>query len=458
MKKILSIATVVASIFTAHSQNINYDFFNTNQNLGNLFMEDNQYGTARFEAMSGAFGALGGDISAVDVNPAGASVAKSSLATVSLYNRDTDLGINYYGNQTNSNNNELNISQGGAILVFDTHHEEWTRFALSFNYRLKKDFNRDYLFTGNSNYIFHSEHLNDTQANKTQFDRSLNQRFSYSARGENSAITVGFSALHQKKLHIGAALSFHNIELAQNSLLQESNDDVTGDILDTEDYIEDIISGNGISFSLGFIYKPNKQVRLGLAYETPTWYGEILNDYLDETVHHATDDFNRYIEGNAGGLSYNFRTPSRITASGAYIFGKQGLVSFDYTYKNYSNVKYGNHNSDDLNVANNFFANNFRNTSTLNVGTEWRFDRASIRGGYHYQKNHNTNANLGGNTNEDNQEGFSLGFGYNFGSGFKVDLSYRKYENIEYNTIYNLGDAQINNNTSRITGTVVFEL
>jgi len=39
-----------------------------------LFSADERYGTARFEALSGAFGALGGDMSAVETNPAGLAV------------------------------------------------------------------------------------------------------------------------------------------------------------------------------------------------------------------------------------------------------------------------------------------------------------------------------------------------------------------------------------------------
>ena len=35
------------------------------------YTQDNLNGTARFRAMGGAFGALGGDLSSINVNPAG---------------------------------------------------------------------------------------------------------------------------------------------------------------------------------------------------------------------------------------------------------------------------------------------------------------------------------------------------------------------------------------------------
>ena len=41
-------------------------------------------GTARFKGMSGAFGALGGDLSAFNINPAGSAVFNTSEISVSL--------------------------------------------------------------------------------------------------------------------------------------------------------------------------------------------------------------------------------------------------------------------------------------------------------------------------------------------------------------------------------------
>ena len=45
---------------------------------------DEIQGTARFRAMSGAFGALGGDMSAVNINPAGSAIFNNSHASASI--------------------------------------------------------------------------------------------------------------------------------------------------------------------------------------------------------------------------------------------------------------------------------------------------------------------------------------------------------------------------------------
>jgi hypothetical protein len=62
------------------------------------------------------------------------------------------------------------------------------------------------------------------------------------------------------------------------------NDDINGNILDVESYSETSIQGSGISIGLGFIYKLNQNLRVGLAYETPTWYQEVIEDYYDELI------------------------------------------------------------------------------------------------------------------------------------------------------------------------------
>ena len=78
MKRFYISAILFAFTLTSFSQNMKY------QDLGVLFSQDDNYGTARFTAMSGAFGALGGDISAININPAGLSVFNYSTFTGTL--------------------------------------------------------------------------------------------------------------------------------------------------------------------------------------------------------------------------------------------------------------------------------------------------------------------------------------------------------------------------------------
>ena len=58
-------------------------------------------GTARFKSMSGAFGALGGDISAVSINPAGSAIFNTSHGSLSASNVNTSNKAEF-GSNTNT--------------------------------------------------------------------------------------------------------------------------------------------------------------------------------------------------------------------------------------------------------------------------------------------------------------------------------------------------------------------
>src|SRR5690606_5979247 len=75
-------------------------------------------GTARFRALSGAFGALGGDMSAVSINPAGSAIFAQSQASFSLSNLATKNDTRYFNGATGTSDSNFDINQGGASFVF----------------------------------------------------------------------------------------------------------------------------------------------------------------------------------------------------------------------------------------------------------------------------------------------------------------------------------------------------
>ncbi len=452
MKRLIIFVAIATSICTSYSQSLDYN------DLGVLFSKDQRNGTARFNAMAGAFGALGSDISATDINPAGGAIARKSKFSITLQNNNLNRDVNYYNTVNSLQDDQLNINQVGGLFVFDTNTStDWNRFALMFNYKVKADFDNSYSGKGNSNFLFYKEHINDNSTPKNQFDRSLEQRFSNQTRGQNSSFNIGLSAVNDNKLFVGASFKFHNLEFRERSFLREINDDANGNELDVEDINERFIDSNGFSFNVGFIYKVNKFIRIGAAYESPTWYQEALEERASSLTMFEVNNLsiNGLEENNVEGpYSLRFRTPSKLTASGALIFGKKGLLSFDYTYKDFRNIRYLDADTI-LQDANQFFETDYRATHSFNVGAEWRFEKISLRGGYFYEKDPNLVA--GGNTNTDNIRGFSTGLGYNFGNT-QIDLSYQKSENTEFFSLYNTGDINIDNNTSKISATLTFSL
>ena len=80
-----------------------------------------------------------------------------------------------------------------------------------------------------------------------------------------------------------------------------------------------------------------KNARIGLSYESPTWYrftDELTQRLQTETSNNNviyTDDINPNVVNIYP--AYKIQSPSKVTGSLAYIFGKSGLLSVDYTYK-----------------------------------------------------------------------------------------------------------------------------
>ncbi len=423
MKRFFIIAALFAATSTSFSQSLGY------QDLGLLFSQDDNNGTARFTAMGGAFGALGGDISSLNINPAGLSVFNTSLFTGTFNSRNSETQSNYYGNSITTQNEFINLSQAGAVLVFDSAYSgDWSKFAVGFNYRITKDFNDTFQTQGNSNVATFTEFPLDINDTKLNYNSANEQRFNNIYTGELSELNIGFSSVHQKKLHVGLGLNLYDLNFSQQANLTEFNSDINGNKLDANLFQETFITGSGFSANAGFIYKAHQSFRFGLSYQTPTWFTEVIdeNNILDnegfsgDTEITVSND-NLIYDNTSGGffpsqqLLYQLKTPSKLTASAALIFGKSGLLSFDYINKNFKRIRFS---GNDIQSGGLSFEDNLRNTHSFNVGSEWRFDKFSLRGGYKFEQSPDITA-----LESDDLQGYSIGGGYNFGN-FKLDFSY----------------------------------
>ncbi|QVY64939.1 OmpP1/FadL family transporter [Polaribacter sp. Q13] len=461
MKKFIITTILFVATVTSYSQSLGY------QDLGVLFSQNDDNGSARFTAMSGAFGALGGDISSMSVNPAGIAVFTNSSFTGTINSRNTDTSA-AYGDASFNDRKKIttqdqffNLSHAGAVLVFDSAYKsDWSKFAIGFNYRITKDFENSFSAQGNEAV---TKFDTNPRVQNTLYNYTDGQLFDTNYNGETTELNIAFSSVHKNKLYIGLGLNFYDLNFTQQSVLTELNSDEDGNILDVELYQENLTSGTGFSANAGFIYKANQNFRFGLAYQTPTWYTEILQDTnynqdsnidIGETAFFP-DEVYSFSENNPRQfISYKLKTPSKITASAAFIFGKDGLISLDYINRNYKNIKLSN---GDFTIENQFFENELRNTHSFNIGTEWRMDRFSVRGGYKFEQDPNKAA-----LSSDNLKGYSLGAGYNFGN-IKLDFAFSDNNrtgvyNFYSNLITDVNPSEIEIDNKTITASISFNL
>ena len=463
MKSFFTVAMLFAASLTSYSQSLGF------QDLALLFSENNQNGSARFTGMSGAFGAIGGDISAINVNPAGIAVYTSSAFSATFNSRNTRNTANYYATARTTEDQFFNISQAGGVFVFNSgHNNGWTKVAVGVNYRIAKDFSNNFNAKGNSSIATFRQYPLDQNEVPIDYGIGNEQRFSSITNGELSEINIAFSAVHNHQLYVGGGLNTYDLNFTQITSLREENTDGNDNNLSATLFQENSTAGTGISLNAGFIYKLTQNFRVGLAYQTPTWFTEILQDTnygFDRNNQIDIDLFQgetTYVEGNQSPyteyndrqlIAYRLKTPSKFTASGAVVFGKKGLVSVDYTHKNFRGMKL---TQEDFSLENQFFQNELKNTHNLTIGTEWRMDRLSVRGGYSYEQ-----SPLKNGLNTENITGYSVGGGYHFGNT-KIDLSFSdRNRDTRYNfytQFNNIKAATLTTDNRTITATLTFNL
>ena len=117
---------------------------------------------------------------------------------------------------------------------------------------------------------------------------------------------------------------------------------------------------------------------MGASYKSPTWYSlkDEFSQYLETQSNDADgNSFNDVLDlTNTVNVyeDYTIKTPSELRGSLAYIFGTMGLISFDYTFKNYQNTYIGPNDNDVFIALNDQIDQSWTSTSSYRIGGEYR--------------------------------------------------------------------------------------
>ena len=474
------------------------------------YSNENLQGTARFQAMGGAFGALGGDLSALNANPAGSAIFNNSIFTFSgtLYNNDNS--SNYFGTNRNTTDNSTDINQAGGAIVFKSSDSEagWNKIAIAANYDVVQNFDNEVRIDGNSNQGIDNYFLNFAQGvpfgslllqdgefiedayldigaqqgfgaqqaflgffggvidpvdfdddNNTEYIRNANyttvdQNFRRITSGYNSKFTLNLSSQYRERLSIGGSLNFHSIFYDRFDRFTETGYDADSPIQRTS--FDNLLrtEGSGFSFSVGAIAKVTDMIRIGGSYQSPTWYrlADDLSQRIDSDL--ADDDIN-FINLGIVNLfpRYRLKTPEKFTGSGALVFGKSGLISVDYTYQDMSQAELRPTNDPNFSDVNSEVSNTLGTVSTIRVGGEYRIKRFSLRGGYRYEQSPFDNSDVLGDLN-----GVSAGIGYDFG-GSRLDFAIGRTERDSAQNLFDTGlDTPAFINNVNTNGTLSYTL
>ncbi|MBL7472589.1 aromatic hydrocarbon degradation protein [Robertkochia sediminum] len=449
-------------------------------------------GTARYRALSGAFGALGGDLSALNNNPAASAVFKYSEFTFTGASYRNKNLSNYGGSFSNRTNTTYEINQVGGVLVFNNRDQnsEWNKFTLAFNYDLQNNFDNDifilgrgsesiadyfvanangfspddlsvlsgetvadaYIAIGNSlgfdaqqGFLGYQAFVIDPAGNNNQYisnatlNNGVDQEQRITTRGSDSKFTLNLGGQYNENIYFGMGLNLHAVDRRRIIRFDEFNYDQDSFVQYTQFDNELNTFGSGFSANFGVIAKVGNSLRLGGSYQTPTWY-----DLADELWQGINTDL---LDADTGEIDlvevypnviyrfpdYSIRIPSKLTASGAMVLGKSGLISVDYTYQDMSNARLRPTSDPFFAAQNTTISNELQAVSTLRMGAEFRFGKWSFRGGYRFEESPYRNAVTIGDL-----QGYSLGLGLDFG-GSAIDLAWSTAERDSRSRLYPQG-------------------
>ena len=457
-------------------------------------------GTSRFNAMSGAFSSLGGDLSAVALNPAGTSIFTRSEMSVTLSGVNSKNDAN--GRSTISS--DFLLSQFGVAFPITIGEEGWKNIAFAFNYQKTHNFDANDL---NYTYRNNGANLGDfflDKANGIEQQNLMLQKYGadkkpsrlwrlddlYSEYGiakrfppeklryallgyeaklvrprdvrseinpsmkDDEANAVKYATIYRKNISEGTT-TIQNVEQYTEGGVNKYNFNFAGryDFISfginlnshsvdyrvvnkyREDYVDNTASdirsalyqnelrtvGSGFSLQLGAIAEVATGLRIGLTYASPTWYtlqDEMSQSLSTRTLNGTTNSVNPNVV--VVYEKYYFRTPGSWTVGASWVWNKQLILSADYMYKGYGNMRFPS----GLESENAIIQNTLGDTNSLRFGAEYRLPLSKtnhlfLRGGYRYEQSpYKTEYKPIGDLT-----GFSTGLGVSI-SNMRFDLSY----------------------------------
>tara|TARA_Y100000991_G_C21973303_1_gene350730 strand:- start:38 stop:1594 length:1557 start_codon:yes stop_codon:yes gene_type:complete len=475
------------------------------QNLSDaLNYIDNSYqGTARFNSMSGAFGALGGDLSSIAINPASSAIFNKGHFSLSFGSDNKSGQASLLNASNNFNKNNLTLNQIGGVINFENLNRDnkWKKISIGITYnQSKNNFNEFSIFNISNNNSIDSYFLNNAQGlrldqisafqgesitdayvdigntfgyahqqaflgyesfiiepsefsnnNSSYYSNvpagTFSQSYSSISRGYNGKLSFNAGFQYDDNFYFGINLNSHFIDYDNYTIFNESNTNGnSGEFRINGIYFENRLStyGEGFSAQFGFISKLSNVVRVGFTYNSPTWYTiyEETRQYLETSIIDELDESSLLVTNpNAINIyeDYKFKTPSKFTASTALVFKRFGLISFDYSRRDYSSIKFNPKNDIHFSNLNQEISTRLKEVNTYRAGAEILVDRLSFRFGLMYEDSpYSLNPTFESNNLDDSIKAYSIGLGYKL-NATTIDLSLVTVGSKKFNRLYDTG-------------------
>ncbi len=425
MKRILSI---IAVTLTATGIAIGQSEFDALK-----FIQPDINGTARYTSMAGAFGALGGDPSAIKDNPAGLGIYRKSELTATLGINTQEITSNWRNGSTtieglyNPVFNNLSYVLAIPVSTYSSTNLVHSNFSFSFN-RLK-NFDRstringgsgasssliDYLayfsegisgynlyeasgynpygntsipwmsvLAANAGLITEVDTVNNIWESVLLPNETVSPYYTLREQGYLNEFSIGWSGNFNNRLFLGATLNFYDLNYYSETEYNETFS-MDGYLALLNTFRSD---ATGLGLKLGTIYAPLDYLRLGISIQTPIVFSVKDYHYADlkygyQTQSGAINDKEMTPEGDN---NYKLQGPFTYNLSGSFILGKKAVIGIEYVTSLNSGSKFMDMNNSTFNHSyeNDSIKVLFNKQTMVKIGGEYKLtDHFSIRAGY----------------------------------------------------------------------------
>ncbi len=441
---------------------------------GDLALQASQVntgGSARILGIGGVNTSLGGDISSVSTNPAGLGFYNRSEVSLTPMINIRYNNANYLGSANSTTKTRFNMGNLGVVINnsrSDAIPGSWRGGNFGFSYNRINDFNNEIYYAGtnvdndyldfvldfaNSNeaavgdfYLvdqpFYTFLINDysvVQPGDTIFnlwdsfvefatpETPVGQSEKIITSGFMNKWDLSYGGNFNDRVYFGLGLGIVSLKYENEKLYLE--DRYQESILDYYTlYERQKIDGVGVNGNFGIIVRPLNQLTVGLNLVTPTVISvtdefetsmtSVWNESAEDVLG-GEDDFtgNHTDESILSPLIYSITTPLRLSTGVTYFFNKNGFLSADLEWVDYSTARIHS-NEVDFSVDNQEIDELYRSVLNYRVGGEYRIDIFRVRAGFSYQ----ASPLEGSGTGNRSRYGFSGGVGIRKKS-FYTDLA-----------------------------------
>lgn len=463
MKKILTIAFVLLIPVAMFAQGVDD---------ASLYTQTFYQGTAKALGMGNAMGAVGGDMTAVCINPAGMGIYRSSEITASLNLLDNYSTSTYYGDKKDGNIFRFSIPNLGFVFAKERSNYKALRYTqFGFGLTRTNDFNMRTNALGINpsssmvdNYLarmngYSVDELQDVfpydiyPAWKTYLiDLYEDQEGPYYGspvpqgniwqgqecdfKGRSESWTFAGSANFFDKLFIGISVDLAHTKRFGTKVFSESRVEGTETDFNQWSFTEDLSStGWGGNAKVGFIYHATPWFRFGAAFHSPTLYAfsEKWQTTTETEINWVT---NKSLSPESN-YEYTFISPLKCVGSLAFVVGQQGMISLDVEYLNYGAARF--RASDfDYSPTNESIKESLGHTANFRLGTEWYLGGTYLRFGTAYYGSPFGLGQAGGSVKK-----ASCGISVPVSASTTFDFAYELSHGRTFNTLYDAGDLGI---------------